>query len=765
MELVCLHAKRFCEHPLSVFEAILKYARRALSKPVLFYFLPDGPLLPARQGRRYRLRLIFPHASDKDIQKVQEAVLCWLKEPRRHFSATFEEPVSENVESAVLALPCPADAEDIRLDFLSPLQIPDKGRAPDVRLLVGLILDRLEKLSGPIPQRQALLDACGHVRLIPHDWEYREYRHASKSSGGTQFINGFQGRIILSGKLSPLMPLIAAGARIGCGLRLGFGLGSFQPAGADMLHQALTSPPTLLSALQFLNSHGYGLDEGCIHALRQSVENGGPLSREEVLLAQEVFFRLLQKPVKHAFPLARAEATAHISWQTLQQCSLGSEGGLGSLLTVLSKADHALMPLVRTLWLLDGIPQMADLRVRARAGEAVREAASLGISARLTTEGILLDDPAEQGAMRDILARQGIVITDAVSEDSPTEEEQRLTPWKRNLHIIHPGAAIGLDSDAVIARYDGETLLRTPLGQVSALILHGSGSVSTPLMRRCIKEDIPIILCESGGRLTGSITPQSPSWRKRGRDHIKNWERLGDAGRFFMAREIIIAKVENYLCKLPRGMEAPQSFRIAGQKTLAKVHDCASPQELLGVEGAFARVAFRAYNNSVVNDAFRSAHRQPRCGQDIWNTALDTASFLTFQRIAMELVAEGLDPFLGIFHCQNLRYMTFAADIQELFRADVERWLLRIINQNILREEHFSRENGRFRLTQEGWRLFLLQWEAGLQIKFGWQPDSPARSLSRQVRSMRLWLCSGVPPELYTGSGWRPCNRAAFFFS
>lgn len=759
MELVCLHAEKSCEHPLSVFEAVLKFSKRLLSSPVPFHFLPEQPLSSLKRGKAYRLRLVFPSASEEDVRGVRNAVRQWLEDPRNHFSVTFGEIAYEDTESAVAAFPCPAE-EDICLEFFSPLALPRKARMPDGAMLGELLLDRVEKLFGPLPERTTLLRACEDIRIIPYDWKYREYRHASSSSGGTQFINGFQGRLVLCGDLSPLAPLVAICARTGCGPRLSFGLGAFRPAKADLLRQAWTSETGLLSSREFLNSHGYNLGQDCISALKQSVETGAPLSREALLLAQESLLRLFHKPVKRIFPLADREGKLLLPWRALQPSFPDNEAGFSCLYELLSKADRELLPLIREVWRQDGVPQMRDLRVRAKAGKAVQEAVSLGIDACLANDGISLGDPADREAMLDTLARQGILFNDVPPEESAPEEGKRLVPWKRSLHIIHPGAAVALDGDAITARFDGETLLRTPLGQVSALVLHGAGSVSTPLMRRCMAEDIPIVLCESGGRLTGSIVPQGPAWRKRSRDHARNWERLGETGRFAVAREIITAKIENYLCKTPRGMRNPRDFRAAGQKALAGARAVRSPRELLGVEGAFARVTFRAYNDCVVGEAFRSACRQPGCGHDLWNAALDTASYLTFQRIAMELVAEGLDPFLGIFHCQHLRYMTFAADIQELFRADTERWLLRVINQNILREEHFVQENGRFRLTRDGWRLFLLQWEEGMQTKFSWQPDSPARSLFRQIRSMRLWLCSGMPPELYTGTEWRVCNRA-----
>ena len=77
-----------------------------------------------------------------------------------------------------------------------------------------------------------------------------------------------------------------------------------------------------------------------------------------------------------------------------------------------------------------------------------------------------------------------------------------------------------------------------------------------------------------------------------------------------------------------------------------------------------------------------------------------------------------------------------------------------MVNQNILRAEHFEMKDGQCKLNHDGYRLFITEWEKELQTCYSWQPDSPDRVLSKQVRSLRLWLCAGVAPEFYCGDGW-----------
>lgn len=767
MELACLHAGRFCEHPLSVFEAVLKFSRRLMPACAAFHFLPEHPVAALKAGRRYRLRLVFPSASDEEVRAVQDAVRQWLSDPRNHFAVSFGGIACEDAASALAALPCGGE-EEFCLDVISPLPLAGasagKAPVPDGFALTALFLERVEKLFGPVPQehRETLLEAGARIRIIPYSWEYKEYWHASKSAGGTQFLNGFQGRLLLRGDMRSLLPLIAVGTRTG--LRSGFGLGAVRVLPTDLLRQEWTSPRALRSSLEFLNSHGYGPSLDSADEVKRVVNFGGTFSADGLLLAQEAFLRLLHNVLKRVFPLAESAGRSFIlSWERLKRGSRNSEAGMDALFSVLSQADLELLPLIREVWTQDGVPQMLDLRTRARAGMAVKMASELGLEACLCAEGIALANAGQQDAMFDLLARMGIIVTPEEEQNGLAPDEgELLTPWKRCLHILHPHVAIGLDNEAVTARYDGELLQRTPLGQVSALIVHGAGSVSTPLIRHCMDRDIPIILCGASGRITGTMMPQSPSWRKRGRDHAISWERLGEAGRLAVAKELIAAKIGNYLCKPPRIMEGKREFKAVGKNALKRIHASTSPAELLGVEGGFSRISFRAHNDCLVKPEFRSEFRESRSRRDLWNTALDTASSLTFNRIAMELMAEGLDPYLGLFHCQNLRYMTLAADIQELFRADVERWLIRVINENILREDHFMLENGQFHLTKEGRVHFLVEWEKGMQTKYAWQADSPANSLSRQVRSLRLWMCYGHPLQLYMGTGWQELRQFAF---
>ena len=750
-------------HPLPVIEALLRSAAQGDNELPPFYWLPEDSLPRMQEGAVFPVRLVFPGQAASAAGRLVCRIRALLERPRAHLSlVSAPPPREESLDALMDSTPLP-ESREICLDFISPLRLP----APEknsfgigAEALCGLFLERIIRLSHAIPEVYAkkLAAPWRTAATLPWHWEHREYTPASKTADGVRQISGMEGPLVIRGDIAGMLPIMLICSRIGAGTQSRFGQGAFVIRDAAILKRFLLSRDSALASCRSLAEQGYAVTRSDIPGFFKDVSRNSLSGGASVLLAQEGLLRFLRLPVSRAFPLDRQKRGAPV----IPYAAIGADDRpaaqeLEALRVVLPEADRPLLPLIRTALEAGGLPQMNSLRSRLRASLAVAEGRSLGLGVCLTEKGMALDEEKDREALLDILARHALpdTFTEA-PPDTPDEEEGDLKqPWRRSCHILHPGAAIGLDGEAVIARHEGETLQRIPFGQVSSLILHGSGSITTPLVRQCLAHGIPIVYCSAAGRIIGTAQPQTPSWRMRVREHVRAWDRLGEEGRLKAAKSIVAAKIRGCLCRLPRTFRGNvKRYLHDGRKALASVGEASSAGSLLGAEGAFARISFGAFNSCLLVPAFRSERRLPGKKPDIWNAALDMASALCFNRISAELIAEGLDPCLGFLHRQHLRYMTLAADIQELFRADTERWLIRLVNQNMLRAEHFEEKDGRWEPTEEGLRLFIAEWEKGMQTCYSWQPDSPDRSIARQVRSLRLWLCAGLDPELYCGDGW-----------
>ena len=110
--------------------------------------------------------------------------------------------------------------------------------------------------------------------------------------------------------------------------------------------------------------------------------------------------------------------------------------------------------------------------------------------------------------------------------------------------------------------------------------------------------------------------------------------------------------------------------------------------------------------------------------------------------------AAGLNPFLGFLHSSKDRYPSLVADLQEPFRHRVDQLVLNLVNQNVLRPEHFLRQGGRLLLEREGYIRLLRAFERMLATRFSGETRTMARGMAQQVRAVRLWAVQGTPLHL-----------------
>lgn len=231
------------EHPLSIFDAILKFAARIPGREwegEAFFVPAESTGAIVRKGREYRLQLVFPHAVPEQARHLADNVAHWLGDPANNFEVTACGPA---VERSVAMVECEwraaqgvADTvpDEVCLDFLTPLTFtptdPQRRWLLDAHALLQLLANRLARFYGAalMPESEAFADMAGGLTLLPWFWEYAEFRHRSRSGKGERFINGMTGPVYLRGNLAPVLPLLLACTELGAGRRLSAGQGAFR---------------------------------------------------------------------------------------------------------------------------------------------------------------------------------------------------------------------------------------------------------------------------------------------------------------------------------------------------------------------------------------------------------------------------------------------------------------------------------------------------------------------------------------------------------
>lgn len=220
------------QHPLSILDAVFKYAagRGGVQSP--YFFHPVERALPARisRGGRFQLEVVFPTAQQADVDAFAVGLQEHLVDPSNNFRiqgapTSWQESLAERVDAFVAS----GVPEEVCLDFITP--VPFKPQDQKRRWLFSaqelcrLLVRRVERFYGKCwAGTDALHEA---IVTLPYYWEYARHKHPSRSGRGVQFVDGMTGPLFLKGDIGSVLPLLLAGERLHVGRRLAAGMGAY----------------------------------------------------------------------------------------------------------------------------------------------------------------------------------------------------------------------------------------------------------------------------------------------------------------------------------------------------------------------------------------------------------------------------------------------------------------------------------------------------------------------------------------------------------
>jgi len=313
----------------------------------------------------------------------------------------------------------------------------------------------------------------------------------------------------------------------------------------------------------------------------------------------------------------------------------------------------------------------------------------------------------------------------------------------KTLFVTSRFVFVGLDYDSVIIRKDKQLLARFPIRQVAEIVILGSNTLSTMLLHRCAKENIPVSFCSPTGYYYDTLRPDSKKHFEISALHSERHVALAEADRAAIAARVVIAKISNYLAWFRESWPAEPSRDALRQRLetfIASVAKAESIATILGYEGAAAKEIFRFINDRLTGSFFKSKGREKRTRKDPWNSLLDFAYSLLFTRINVLLRGRGLNPYLGILHSHKDNYESLVCDLQEPFRCRMDRFVARLINLNIIQEASFEQDEfGRYRLTSPAIGTFLERFEQEMATRLGHDGGALKQLIIAQVHSVQQW--------------------------
>lgn len=333
---------------------------------------------------------------------------------------------------------------------------------------------------------------------------------------------------------------------------------------------------------------------------------------------------------------------------------------------------------------------------------------------------------------------------------------RRLYPPREDalpLYVQEQGARVGKRGSQLVVTKGDDELGKARLKDVSQLVLCGNISVSAQTVQILCEASIPVVHLSRGHwfyGVTQGITLRNAY------DRAAQFRAAEEPGRTLaLARAIVAAKGSNQRTLLARNARPrPTEVLVEIARDLKRLEHVHSMDALRGFEGSIAARYFAHFARLLRPRDFDAEWdfdgRNRRPPRDPVNALLSFGYALLAKECTVALLAEGLDPWWGLYHQPRHGRPALALDLMEEFRpVVVDSAVITAVNTGMVSARDFTRSKAACVLDASGRKAFIRAFEARLaelvthpvfQYRCSW------RSMIRlQARLISRWLRGDVP--------------------
>jgi len=291
-----------------------------------------------------------------------------------------------------------------------------------------------------------------------------------------------------------------------------------------------------------------------------------------------------------------------------------------------------------------------------------------------------------------------------------------------------------------------------PVRRVDKIVILRPASLTTNAVQLALKNDVDIVYLGAFGKPIGRIFSSEPnglaSLRKAQLEFSNSLEKSFDLAKAFVRGKCTsqIAYMKNL------GIEYKKDFSLElaqAQKALDSADKIIvsekCKEQLLGIEGYVADRYFHC---------LRKLCRFPgriSQGRDKYNSVLNYAYGILYNEIDRACLFVGLDPYLGLYHCERYGKPSLVLDLIEEFRVPIVDSVIFPIfaSKEINKQKYFEKIcKGQYQLSPEGKALVVsavmkhlnqvVTWEDGKKYAMKQIIENQIRKLARYFSGREL---------------------------
>lgn len=239
-----------------------------------------------------------------------------------------------------------------------------------------------------------------------------------------------------------------------------------------------------------------------------------------------------------------------------------------------------------------------------------------------------------------------------------------------------------------------KTLTKLPFQKILALFIIGHCSITTPLIEKCQRHGIAIVVMKRSLRpVFVWSSPAEANTLLRQRQHNFPNDDIS------IAKTIVTNKLSNQI-KTLRDTRKRDQQTISAISTIEAIRDniesCSIYTELMGLEGSASKAFFSAFFQDLDWQA-----RRPRAKCDPINVALDLGYTILFNFIECFLRLFGFDLYVGVYHRLWYKRKSLVCDIMEPFRCIIDKTIRTSFNRKQFKTEDFEYRKGEYLLKRD----------------------------------------------------------------
>ena len=287
------------------------------------------------------------------------------------------------------------------------------------------------------------------------------------------------------------------------------------------------------------------------------------------------------------------------------------------------------------------------------------------------------------------------------------------------VYITNEMAYLTLDGENLVCKIDGEIKLRIPFENIENIVCFNYIGCSPALMGKCVGKTIPINFISPQGKFLAKVCGETKGNVFLRVSQIDKFRECG----LYLAQNTMAAKFSNSRQLIRRTLHDNPNLRNDSeiQKTVEiltegidKVYEAQGIEEIMGIEGYCAHSYFSVFNKLITNKKvpFIFEFRTKRPPLDPINAMLSFVYTLATSEFAAALETVGLDSYIGYCHTLKSGRASLACDMVEEIRCIAERFVITLLNLQVINEKDFEQQiSGAVWLNEEGRKKLLSRWQ------------------------------------------------------